>query len=40
MTSKKAVVVDNVTNVNRIEQAINDLLSHVAVRINQRPGPG
>lgn len=40
MTSKKAVVVDNVANVNRIEKSINDLLSHVAVRINQRPGPG
>ncbi|MCB9878489.1 MAG: hypothetical protein H6835_12900 [Planctomycetes bacterium] len=40
MTSKHAVVVDNVANVNRIEKAINDLLSHVAVRINQRPGPG
>ena len=40
MTSKKAVVIDNVANVNRIEKAINDLLSHVAVRINQRPGPG
>ncbi|MAD34359.1 MAG: hypothetical protein CMJ88_11490 [Planctomycetes bacterium] len=40
MTSKKAIVVDNVANVNRIEKAINDLLSHVAVRINQRPGPG
>jgi hypothetical protein len=40
MTSKKAVVVDNVANVNRIEKGINDLLSHVAVRINQRPGPG
>lgn len=40
MTSKKAIVVDNVNNVNRAEKAINDLLSHVAVRINQRPGPG
>lgn len=40
MTSKKAIVVDNVANVNRIEKSINDLLSHVAVRINQRPGPG
>lgn len=40
MTSKKAIVVDNVVNVNRIEKGINDLLSHVAVRINQRPGPG
>lgn len=40
MTSKKAVVIDNVINVNRIEAQINDLLSHVAVRINQRPGPG
>ena len=40
MTSKKAIVIDNVANVNRIEKSINDLLSHVAVRINQRPGPG
>ena len=40
MTSKKSIVVDNVYNVNRAEKAINDLLSHVAVRINQRPGPG
>ena len=40
MTSKKSIVVDNVNNVNRAEKAINDLLSHVAVRINQRPGPG
>ncbi len=40
MTSKKAIVIDNVVCVNRIEKAINDLLSHVAVRINQRPGPG
>ena len=40
MTSKKAVVVVNVVSVNRIEKSINDLLSHVAVRINQRPGPG
>lgn len=40
MTSKKSIVVDNVANVNRAEKAINDLLSHVAVRINQRPGPG
>lgn len=40
MTSKKSIVVDNVANVNKSEKAINDLLSHVAVRINQRPGPG
>lgn len=40
MTSKKSIVVDNVANVNRAEKGINDLLSHVAVRINQRPGPG
>ena len=40
MTSRKAVVIDNVTSVNRIEKAVKDLLSHVAVRINQRPGPG
>lgn len=39
-TSKKAVVLDNVAGVNRIEKQINDLLSVVAVRLNQRPGPG
>lgn len=39
-TSKKAIVLDNVANVNRIEKEVNDLLSVVAVRINQNPGPG
>ena len=39
-TSKKAIVLDNVANVNRIEKSVNDLLSVVAVRLNQRPGPG
>jgi hypothetical protein len=39
-TSKKAIVLDNVANVNRIEERVNDLLSVVAVRINQQPGPG
>ena len=39
-TSKMAIVLDNVPNVSRIEKLTNDLLSHVAVRINQRPGPG
>jgi hypothetical protein len=39
-TSKKAVVLDNVAGVNRIEKSVNDLLSIVAVRINQQPGPG
>jgi hypothetical protein len=39
-TSKKAIVLDNVANVNRIEQDVNDLLSVVAVRLNQNPGPG
>ena len=39
-TSKKAIVLDNVPNVSRIEKLTNDLLSHIAVRINQRPGPG
>ncbi|MBL8747793.1 MAG: hypothetical protein JNK78_01440 [Planctomycetes bacterium] len=39
-TSKKAIVLDNVANVNRIEQQVNDLLSVVAVRLNQQPGPG
>lgn len=39
-TSKKAIVLDNVANVNRIEKDVNDLLSVVAVRLNQSPGPG
>lgn len=39
-TSKKAIVLDNIAGVNRIEKSINDLLSVVAVRFNQRPGPG
>jgi hypothetical protein len=39
-TAKKAIVIDNVAQVNRIEERVNDLLSVVAVRINQRPGPG
>lgn len=39
-TSKTSIVLDNVPNVSRIEKLTNDLLSHVAVRINQRPGPG
>jgi hypothetical protein len=39
-TSKKAIVLDNVAGVNRIEQCVNDLLSVVAVRVNQQPGPG
>lgn len=39
-TSKKAIVLDNVANVNRIEKSINDLLSVIAVRLNQKPGPG
>jgi hypothetical protein len=40
MTARKAIVLDNVANVNRIESDVKDLLSHVAVRFNQRPGPG
>jgi hypothetical protein len=39
-TAKKAIVLDNVANVNRIEKQVNDLLSVVAVRLNQQPGPG
>lgn len=39
-TSKKAIVLDNVAGVNRIEKDVNDLLSVVAVRLNQQPGPG
>lgn len=38
--AKKAIVLDNVAKVNRIEARVNDLLSHVAVRLDQRPGPG
>lgn len=39
-TSKKAIVLDNIAGVNTIEKSVNDLLSIVAVRINQQPGPG
>lgn len=39
-SSKRAIVIDNVIKVNAIEKQVNDLLSHVAVRLNQRPGPG
>ncbi len=39
-SSKRAIVIDNVIQVNRVEVRVNDLLSHVAVRLNQRPGPG
>ena len=39
-SSKKAIVLDNVAKVNQIEERVNDLLSVVAVRFNQRPGPG
>lgn len=39
-SSKKAIVIDNIAKVNRVEERINDLLSIVAVRFNQRPGPG
>ena len=39
-SAKKAIVIDNVAKVNRVEERVNDLLSVVAVRLNQRPGPG
>ena len=39
-SSKTALVLDNVANVNQIEKDVNDLLSVVAVRLNQQPGPG
>ena len=39
-TSKKAIVLDNIAKVNAIEQQVNDLLSVVAVRLNQQPGQG
>lgn len=39
-SSKKAIVIDNVLKVNRVEERVNDLLSVMAVRFNQRPGPG
>lgn len=39
-SSRKAIVIDNVMSVNRIEVRVNDLLSVMAVRFNQRPGPG
>jgi hypothetical protein len=39
-SSREAIVIDNVIKVNRIEERVKDLLSVVAVRLNQRPGPG
>ncbi|HEX5053631.1 MAG TPA: hypothetical protein VFZ65_17765 [Planctomycetota bacterium] len=39
-TSRKAIVLDNVAKVNVIEKSVNDLLSIVAVRLNQNLGPG
>jgi len=39
-SSKKAIVLDNVAKVNLVEERVNDLLSVVAVRLDQRPGPG
>ena len=39
-TSRKAIVIDNVSGVNQIEAQVNDLLSVVAVRLNQQPGQG
>ena len=39
-TAKTSIVLDNVANVNQIEKDVNDLLSVVAVRMNQQPGPG
>ncbi len=39
-SAKKAIILDNVAQVNRVEERVNDLLSVVAVRLNQRPGPG
>ena len=36
----KEIKIDNVIKVNRVEARVNDLLSHVAVRLNQKPGPG
>jgi hypothetical protein len=38
--AKEAIVIDNVVKVNRIETRVKDLLSIVAVRLNQRAGPG
>jgi hypothetical protein len=38
--SREAIVIDNVVQVNAAEERIKDLLSIVAVRMNQRPGPG
>lgn len=39
-TAKTSIVLDNVASVNQIEKDVNDLLSVVAVRFNQQPGPG
>lgn len=39
-SSREAIVIDNVIKVNRVEERVKDLLSIVAVRLNQRSGPG
>jgi hypothetical protein len=39
-SAREAIVIDNVIGVNRIEDEVKDLLSFMAVRPNQRPGPG
>jgi hypothetical protein len=36
-TSREAIVIDNVINVNKVEERIKDLLSVVAVRFDQQP---
>ena len=38
-TSRDAIVIDNVMNVNRVEERIKDLLSVVAVRFSHEGGP-
>ncbi|HLQ38913.1 MAG TPA: hypothetical protein VK348_13980 [Planctomycetota bacterium] len=38
--SREAIVLDNVVKVNQAEDRIKDLLSFMAVRMNQVPGPG
>lgn len=39
-TNSRAIVLDNVVGVNRIEGQVKDLLSIMAVRMNTRPGVG
>jgi hypothetical protein len=38
--AREAIVLDNVAKVNQVETRVKDLLSVMAVRLNQTAGPG